>query len=91
LEIKGLRLRAHSQETRAEEEFEMYITQPELAITLMNLRVEEACRAAEGMQPLRETGEQRWRQAGLLLAQVGTWLVSWGQHLARSIHTQPST
>lgn len=68
----------------------MYCTEPELARTLMDLRVEEAQRAADGAQLAVATGQRLLRQAGLFLAQAGARLVSFGEHLAHTVRAQPS-
>jgi hypothetical protein len=88
---EDLRLKADSQEMRMEEGTEMYITQPELARAIMDLRVEEARSAEDGARLALATGKRLLGQAGLFLAQVGVWLVSLGEHLAQTIRTQPST
>ena len=68
----------------------MCCTQPELAIALMNLRVEEARRAADAHRRVSQAGTRLGRKAGLLLAQVGAWVVSLGEQLAQTSRVQPS-
>lgn len=70
---------------------EMCGTQPDLARAIMDLRVEEARRVADGTQPALATGKRLVRRAVFLLDQARTWLVSLGEQLAHSIRTQPST
>lgn len=75
---------------KTEEGKQMCCTQPELAMALMDLRVEEARRAADAHRRVAQAGIGLERKAGLLLAQVGAWLVSLGEHLARTARVQPS-
>jgi hypothetical protein len=69
----------------------MCCTHPELARALMELRVEEARRAADAPRLMAPTGRHLERQAALLLTQLGTWLISLGDQLARTTRAQPLT
>jgi hypothetical protein len=68
----------------------MCCTHPELALALMELRVEEARQAVDAQQRARAAGQRLGRQAGQLLAQIGTRLVSLGKQLAHTTRVQPS-
>lgn len=68
----------------------MCCTQPELAIALMELRVEEARRSADVQRIVGPAGRRLARRVGLLLAQVGAWMVSFGEQLAHTTRAQPS-
>lgn len=68
----------------------MCCTHPELAIALMDLRVEEARQAADAQQRVSAAVQRLNRQAGLFLAQVGTRLVSLGKQLVHTTRVQPS-
>jgi hypothetical protein len=67
----------------------MCCIEPRLAIALMELRVEEARRSSDVHQIVLPAGRGLERRVGSVLAQVGTWLVSLGEHLARTTQAQP--
>jgi len=68
----------------------MCSTQLDLVMALMEQRVEEARRAAEIRRMVVPPDGRLQRQAGLLLARVGTWLASTGEHLANTSRGQPT-
>lgn len=65
-------------------------TQLDLVMALMDMRVDEARRIAAAHRTVIPSGRRLERRAGVLLAQVGTWLVSLGKKLTPTTRVQPS-
>jgi hypothetical protein len=86
-----VRLNGNNRRKRIKEGTDMCCIQPELAIALMELRVEEARRSSGVHRIVIPLGKRLERQAGFVLAHVGAWLVSLGEHLARTTQAQPLT